>query len=71
MYDEQGNKLEGAAPAIHEQMQKSRAERAELDEKYGKTPFILGWHEIRQLLYESLPANTVSFDTQVSALVVH
>ena len=36
-----------------------------LSEKYGKAPFFLGWHEIRHLLYESLPAGVVEFDKQV------
>lgn len=36
-----------------------------LSEKYGKAPFFLGWHEIRHLLYESLPEGVVEFDKQV------
>lgn len=36
-----------------------------LSEKYGKAPFFLGWHEIRHLLYESLPDGVVEFDKQV------
>lgn len=38
----------------------------QLWEKYGKRTYLLGWHEIRQLLYEYLPPNTVEFDKQVS-----
>ena len=37
-----------------------------LSEKYGKSPFFLGWHEIRHLLYDSLPEGVVEFDKQVS-----
>ena len=36
-----------------------------LSEKYGKSPFFLGWHEIRQLLFEFLPKGVVQFDKQV------
>lgn len=36
-----------------------------LSEKYGKTPFFLGWHEIRHLLYDSLLDGVVEFDKQV------
>ncbi|KAA6422787.1 MAG: Zeaxanthin epoxidase [Trebouxia sp. A1-2] len=38
-----------------------------LSEKYGKAPFFLGWHEIRHLLYESLPAGVVEFDKQMKS----
>ena len=37
----------------------------DLIQRYGKGPFFLGWHEIRQLIFEHLPANTVEFNTQV------
>lgn len=37
----------------------------ELFDKYGKVPFIFGWHEIRQLLFDHLPDGIVHFDTQV------
>lgn len=37
-----------------------------LIQKYGKGPFFLGWHEIRQLIYESLPPGVVKFNSQVS-----
>ena len=29
--------------------------------RYGKSMFFLGWHEIRQTLYESLPEGVVQF----------
>lgn len=38
----------------------------ELFDKYGKVPFIFGWHEIRQLLFDHLPDGIVHFDTQVT-----
>ena len=31
-----------------------------------KTPFILGWHEVRHLLHHSLPPGIVLFGKQVS-----
>ncbi|DBA92281.1 TPA: hypothetical protein ACH3X2_003708 [Trebouxia sp. C0005] len=37
-----------------------------LHAKYGKYPFILGWHEIRQLLFDYLPAGIVEFDKQMT-----
>ena len=39
----------------------------ELFDKYGKAPLLLGWHEIRQLLFDHLPDGIVHFDTQVTA----
>ena len=39
----------------------------ELFDKYGKAPLLLGWHEIRQLLFDHLPGGIVHFDTQVTA----
>ncbi len=36
-----------------------------LSKKYGKAPFFLGWHEIRQLLFEFLPEGVVEFNKQV------
>ena len=36
-----------------------------LSEKYNKTPFLLGWHECRQLLFDALPPDTVQFGKQV------
>lgn len=39
----------------------------ELFDKYGKAPFLLGWHEIRQLLFDHLPNGIVRFNTQVTA----
>lgn len=41
------------------------AEWTSLYEKFGKRPLLLGWHEIRQLLFEYLPEGTVEFDKQV------
>ncbi|DBB16334.1 TPA: hypothetical protein ACH3X3_014633 [Trebouxia sp. C0006] len=38
----------------------------ELFDKYGKAPLLLGWHEIRQLLFDHLPDGIVHFDTQVT-----
>ena len=38
---------------------------AKLHSKYGKAPVLLGWHEIRQLLFDYLPSDTVTFDKQV------
>lgn len=32
--------------------------------RYGKSMFFLGWHEIRQTLYESLPEGVVQFKKQ-------
>ena len=29
--------------------------------RYGKAMFFLGWHEIRQTLYEALPSGVVEF----------
>ena len=40
-------------------------ESQQMYEKYGKRLTILGWHEIRQLLFEYLPSATVEFDKQV------
>ena len=34
-------------------------------ENYNKMPFLLGWHECRQLLFDALPPGTVHFDKQV------
>lgn len=44
-------------------MRWKEAER--LWEKYGKRTMLLGWHEIRQLLFDYLPPGTVDFDKQV------
>ncbi|KAL3154854.1 hypothetical protein ABBQ38_011396 [Trebouxia sp. C0009 RCD-2024] len=38
----------------------------QLYEKYGKKTVLLGWHEIRQLLFEYLPSGTVEFDKQMT-----
>lgn len=35
-------------------------------QKYKRRPFSLGWHEIRQLLYDFLPHDAVEFDKQVN-----
>ena len=40
--------------------------QSELIQKYGKGPFFLGWHEIRQLIFEHLPDGIVDFNSQVS-----
>ena len=57
-YDLKGNLLEDS----DSRWQLTR----QLSEKYGKRTFLLGWHEIRQLLFEYLPPNTVEFDKQVN-----
>ena len=44
------------------------AENKQLHEKYGKETTLLGWHEIRQLLFEYLPSGIVEFDKQVPLL---
>ena len=41
--------------------------QSELIQKYGKGPFFLGWHEIRQLIFEHLPDGIVDFNSQVSS----
>eukprot|EP00884_Botryococcus_braunii_P001461 jgi/Botrbrau1/11315/Bobra.0038s0076.1 len=38
----------------------------EFKEIYGRNFFILGWHEIRQVLYENLPADTVEHGRRVT-----
>lgn len=40
-------------------------ESEQMYEKYGKKAMVLGWHEIRQLLFEYLPPGSVEFDKQV------
>lgn len=41
-------------------------ELGELYAKYGgREPLLIGWHEIRALLFEYLPAAVVEFDKQV------
>lgn len=67
-YDEQGNKYEVVAPAVHSDEKDRVAARQNLGQKYGKAGFVLGWHEIRQLLYQSLPEGVVMFDRQVLPL---
>jgi len=42
-----------------------KEDQAKLEDKYGIRPFVLGWHEIRQLLHEHLPPDLVEFDKQV------
>ena len=37
---------------------------AKLHQQYGKQVMLLGWHEIRSLLFDYLPAGTVEFDKQ-------
>lgn len=46
-------------------MEERNKENKALYQKYGKRTSLLGWHEIRQLLYEYLPSGVVEFDTQV------
>ncbi|KAL3136312.1 hypothetical protein ABBQ38_005577 [Trebouxia sp. C0009 RCD-2024] len=41
--------------------------QGELHKQYGYGPFILGWHEIRQLIFDNLPPGTVEFNTQVAS----
>lgn len=41
------------------------AEMESLYKKFGKKICLLGWHEIRQLLFEYLPPDVVEFDKQV------
>ena len=40
----------------------------ELVKKYGNGPFFLGWHEIRQIIFDSLPSGVVEFNKQVSVV---
>ena len=68
MYDEQGNELQKVAPQMHLAEERNIALRTALNEKYGKAPFVLGWHEIRQLLFQNLPEEVVKFDRQVISL---
>lgn len=65
-FDAKGNKYEAIAPAAYSAEQAVKAARVRLNEQYGKTPFILGWHEIRQLLVQFLPEGIVMFDKQVT-----
>ena len=57
MYDLEGNLLRTGAGFSEAQQ--------ELFKKYGKRNIVLGWHEIRQLLYNHLPPQVVEFDKQV------
>ncbi|DBB12294.1 TPA: hypothetical protein ACH3X3_006390 [Trebouxia sp. C0006] len=43
----------------------ARQAMKDFSEKYNKMPFLLGWHECRQLLFDELPAGTVQFDKQM------
>ncbi|KAL0048045.1 hypothetical protein WJX82_006382 [Trebouxia sp. C0006] len=43
-----------------------KEDSAKLEDKYGIRLFVLGWHEIRQLLYEHLPSELVEFDKQLT-----
>ena len=67
-YDTRGNRTEAVAPAIHAAGQALKAATLRLNGKYGKSQFVLGWHEIRELLYRSLPEGIVLFDKQVFPL---
>ena len=51
--------------------QQEQAARNELDRKYNRHIFYLGWHECRHLLYEDLPPGMVAFDKQVYASILH
>ncbi|CAL5227826.1 g10854 [Coccomyxa viridis] len=42
-------------------MRASFTDGGSFQERYGKSMFFLGWHEIRQTLYESLPEGVVEF----------
>ena len=57
LYDLEGN-LTGTTEVKRQQSE-------QLYDKYGKATVVLGWHEIRQLLFEYLPSGTVEFDKQV------
>lgn len=41
------------------------AEMESLYKTFGKRAILLGWHEIRQLLFDYLPSGVVEFDKQV------
>jgi len=43
----------------------ARQAMKDFSEKYNKMPFLLGWHECRQLLFDELPPGIVQFDKQV------
>ena len=45
-------------------------ENEQLFEKYGRITTLLGWHEIRQLLFEYLPSGIVEFNKQVYMLII-
>ena len=61
-YDLKGNIVKRGSTII--------AESEQLFEKYGKISTLLGWHEIRQLLFEYLPSGIVEFDKQVCLLTI-
>ncbi len=61
-YDLKGNFVD--------QTEDRHKELTEMHEKYGMSPLLLGWHEIRQLLFEYLPAGVVDFDKQVRCVHV-
>lgn len=67
-YDTKGNRTEAVAPAIHAAGQELKAAIVKLNSKYGMSQFVLGWHELRELLYRSLPEGIVQFDRQVFPL---
>lgn len=53
-------------------VQKAVAETVELvGGRYGKGVFFLGWHEIRQTLFESLPEGMVEFGRKFDCYEVH
>ena len=52
-----------------DEVDRSTAFQSELMKKYGKGPFLLGWHEIRQIIFDSLPPGVVEFNSQVSTVL--
>lgn len=67
-FDEKGNMVEQAAPTARSAVRDAIAAHVRMTQKYRKTSFILGWHEIRHLLYQALPESAVVFDKQVKVV---
>eukprot|EP00877_Chromochloris_zofingiensis_P014712 jgi/Chrzof1/9495/Cz04g05090.t1 len=44
-------------------------QHADLNAKYGKSPILLGWHEIRQTLFEGLPEEAVAEGVHINKYV--
>ena len=61
----EGSKMFNLKGEFLGQYRSFREDQEKLEKKYGIRPFVLGWHEIRQLLFEHLPSNLVDFDKQV------